>query len=51
MEYKKIVTDGDKYRENYLNGIGAFIERKNNDGFLTREEFMPTDKFAENIET
>ena len=50
MDYKSIVSDGNKYRKNYIDGIKDFIERKNKEGFLAREEFMPADKFAENLE-
>ena len=41
MDYKSIVKNGDTYRQNYVDGINAFIERKNKNGFLVREEFMP----------
>lgn len=33
MDYKDIVSDGDKYRKNYINGINEFILRKNQEGF------------------
>ena len=50
MDYKDIVSDGDKYRKNYIDGINEFILRKNQEGFNVRETFMQTENFPEKIE-
>ncbi len=50
MTYQDIVVNGDKYRKNYIDGIKAFINRKNCEGYKSREDFMPVECFAEKIE-
>ena len=51
MDYKSLVSDGDKYRKNYIDGINSFILRKNQECFTDREEFMPPEDFSRKIET
>lgn len=54
MEYKgkKLfhgdVHDGDKYRQEYADSITRFIEKKANETYKIREEFMPPKKLIEN---
>lgn len=50
MNYNSIVSDGDKYRKNYIDGINEFISRKNQEGFANRETFMQSDDFPVKIE-
>ena len=54
MEYKgkKLyngdVHDGDKYRLEYTESIARFIEKRANESYKIREEFMPPEKLVEN---
>ena len=50
MDYKSVVSDGDKYRKNYADGINEFILRKNKEGYNVRETFVKADDFPEKIE-
>ena len=52
MINKKIWEDSpsnaDVYREDYVNGIQKYIERKNTESKVKRQSFMPPEKLAEN---
>ncbi len=48
--YEDIVRGGDEARRAYKEGIDAFIERLNGEGYKRREAFMPADGFPERIE-
>ena len=56
MEYmgKKIWEDtpasGDMHRQNYIDGISAYIQRMNQTCKQTRRDWMPPEKLAENLE-
>ena len=51
MDFKKIVADGDICRKNYIDGINAFINRKNNECYDKREEFMPPERLTKELES
>ena len=46
--YSGDIIDGDKYRQEYLDSITKFADRKLSEGEKMREEFMPPEKLAEN---
>ncbi|MBO5726490.1 MAG: hypothetical protein J6S00_05470, partial [Clostridia bacterium] len=50
MDFKKIEAEGDICRKNYIDGIQAFINRKNNECFDKREEFMPPERLTKELE-
>ena len=56
MEFKgkQIYTEepqtGDRYRQNYENGLQKLIERLNREGAQARRDFMPPEAFPQKIE-
>ena len=50
MVYDDILREGDLRRIAYRDGIHAFLRRKEQEGRKVREEFMPVEGFAGNLE-
>lgn len=50
MNYADIITEGDRQRQAYKDGIDAYIQHLNREGYRRREEFMPAEGFEEKIE-
>ncbi len=48
--YQSITAEGDARRKAYRDGIDAFVERLNREGYEKREAFLPTEHFLERLE-